>query len=296
MQPNLYVPLSDRALLKISGKDSYSFLQGLVTNNVEKVTETQSIYALMLTPQGKYLYDFFISYADNSLWVDCSATYKEAILKKLSLYRLRSDVVIEDISDSFEVVALLGDKAFEFYDEVKPGIAKKFCKGVAYIDPRSEKIYCRSFIERENNYQSFISHDFMLGQREDYDYCRLSQGIPDGELDILSEKNFPLDFWMDHFHAIDYEKGCYVGQEVTARVHHKGSVRKKPYILHFESAPQVSEEKVILNQDGKKIGVIGSVCDKIGLGLCDREASEKSGYQGNVGSCSVRIEEIPQLN
>lgn len=276
LENNYYIPLEHRSIIRISGKDRVSFLQGLVSNDVSKVAENNSIYALMLTPQGKYLYDFFISERENSLWIDCSKFHKSSIIKKLSMYKLRSDVSIDDVSSEFEVVALLGNKIFEFFDRNSAGFARQFCKGVAYIDPRSELLYARSFIERENNYQSFICHDLSLSEYDNYEILRINSGVPDGDNDMVSTESFPLDFAMDSFNAIDYKKGCYVGQEVTARVHYRGKVRKKPYSIELSEEIIDGKGKVIIDQDNKKVGLLCGVVRNKAIALLSIESAAES--------------------
>jgi len=236
MTQNLYIPLNNRAVISITGADKKTFLQGIITNDINKLDEKNSIYALMLTPQGKFLYDFFISEREDLIFIDCAADKISEIRKKLSLYKLRSDVKIEDASETYEVVALIGDGVYKAVEDSTAGYTRKFCKGVAYIDPRSKNMFARSVIERENNYQSFIAYEFEKGELTAYEDVRIGEKIPEGGVDIIYGQDFPLDFGLDKIGAIDYKKGCYVGQEVTARVYHRGKIRKQLYLAKCPSA------------------------------------------------------------
>lgn len=221
MSGNKYVPLKNRAVIKITGSDREKFLQGIVSNDVRKINDYTAIYTLLLTPQGKFLYDFFISQREGAYFADVNLAKKDEIIKKLSMYKLRSDVQISDVSAEFEVVALLGDKVFAEITNPEMGKARKFCKGLVYIDPRTEKLFARSFIERENKYQSFISHEFVEGGEDEYNDLLKNTGVPSGDNDLVSGQSFPHKFEMDKWNSISYTKGCYVGQEVTTRVHHR---------------------------------------------------------------------------
>jgi folate-binding protein YgfZ len=276
MTNNLYIPLQNRAVIAISGNDAETFLQGLITNDIKKVSKHKAIYALMLTPQGKFLYDFFILQIEDKYMLDCSLESLPQIIKKLSMYKLRSDVNIEDVSDKYEVVALIGDKVFEAVEHKNTGDVKQFCKGAAYIDPRTEKIFARAVIERENEYQSFKAYDFSEGEFEDYEFARINAIVPSGDSDLESEGSFPLDFGMNELNAIDYNKGCYVGQEVTARVHHKGTLRKKIYLLQTnDESPFPASETEIKIAD-EKAGKRLSATKNVALAILKQEIVEKN--------------------
>lgn len=287
MTNNLYIPLKSRAVISISGADAEKFLQGLISNDITKITAENSIYALMLTPQGKFLYDFFISRKDDVYLLDCRVDILPAIIKKLSMYKLRSDVKIDDLSAEYEVVAILGDKVFaEFEGDNSLGKTKKFCKGVAYIDPRSEKLFARAVIEKENQYAALKSHEYAEGSCSDYENLRIKSAIPDSS-DMEMDKAYPLQFGMDDLNAIDYKKGCYVGQEVTARTHYRGNVRKNVYMVEAKS--QLPAIGSAIMADGQNIGELLSSCGNIGLALLKIENVEKSFNKCSVGELEISL-------
>ncbi len=287
MTNNLYIPLKQRAVIQISGKDANKFLQGLITNDINNVDDSNVIYALMLTPQGKFLYDFFIAQREGVFLIDCLKERLSEIVKKLNMYKLRSDVLIEDVSEKYEVVALVGDKVFEIIEGEGKNV-RQFCKGVAYIDPRCNKVFARSFIEAENAYQSFKAFNFELGDFDDYEFERIKACIPEGGVDLQSEKSFPHDFAMDELNAIDYNKGCYVGQEVTARVHHKGSVRKKLYVLESEEGNKLQFGQVVKVGE-EKIGAVLSSIKNISLGILIHEKVEKNNFVCNINEMKINV-------
>ena len=218
--------LNNRTVIKVSGEDRLTFLQGLVTNDV--LNKNDIVYALMLNPQGRFLYDFFIFYHNEYLLLDCQASKIDEIVKKLNMYKLRSNVVIENVSDQYQILA-----SFQTATSFLP-------------DPRSQEIGYRACVS--NNYDS--SNDL-----EEYELKRISLLIPDADKDLFFDKSFPLQYGMDKFNAIDFEKGCYVGQEVTARTHHRGVVRKEVQIKVLAPNTKVEKGDPIM-VDNKKIGIL----------------------------------------
>ncbi len=232
---NIYIPLN-RSVIGISGEDSTKLLQGIISNDIEKVTEKKAIYTFQLTPQGKYLFDFFISLKDGQYLIDIAERQRDEFLKKLKMYKLRSKVEIIDLSTQMEVVSLIGDKVFQKIGEDEDsGSVHEFCKGHAFLDPRSNLMYARAIIGRDNNYQAFQSQEFMLAEVKEYNKLRIENNIPEGEFDLVQDKSYPLQFKMINLNAVDFKKGCYVGQEVTARTYHRGVVRKQVFSLACDS-------------------------------------------------------------
>mgnify|MGYP002784354077 CR=1 FL=1 len=272
-----YIPLDNRAILTLKGDDARSFLQGIITNDINKVNSTQSIYTCLLTPQGKFLYDFFIAELNGDLIIDCEKSRKDELVKKLMMYRLRSKVSIEDISDKFQIAALVGENVLKQDGLVSnsPGKTISFCKGVAFIDPRTDKMFARSVIERSNDYKSFEAKGFVLGSIEDYEYLRIANAVPNGIDDMLPDKSFPLHNRMDELNAIDFKKGCYVGQEVTARSKHRGNIRKSLFVIsESESAfPEIGSALTVNN--GKTAGNILSRAKDKALAILDKDVLQE---------------------
>lgn len=215
--------LENRAVIKISGEDAKSFLQGLITNDVEKAVGEQAVYSAMLTPQGKYLFDFFIyDSGDGSLLVDCEAARKDEFIKKLKMYKLRAKVEIEDLPD------------WKVYADDEQGVA----------DPRLDGVLGKRLLTSDPQ-----SED---GEFSEYETVRIENVIPDST-DFIPEKSFILQYRFEDLGGVDYQKGCYVGQEVTARTHYKGTIRKSLFKVESESLPAFGdayEGGVMLNSVG----------------------------------------------
>ena len=232
MSLNIHVPLADRGVVSVSGEDARSFLQGLITNDIEKVSETTTIYAALLTPQGKFLFDFFIVEYKERLLLDCEAARIPDLVKRLTMYRLRAKVEIAGESKAFSVGATLSTEESETAGE--RGAANIRFDGVSYIDPRHAGLGERTIrlIEYED---TFPADEAVLAKnRATYEAKRISLGIPKSGTDLIPEKTLPLEAGFDELNGVDFEKGCYVGQEVTARMKHRGLVKKRMFPVTFE--------------------------------------------------------------
>ena len=273
---NIYIPL-DRAVIKVSGDDASKLLQGIISNDIEKVSANKAIYTYQLTPQGKYLFDYFISQTDSKNYlIDIASIYKEDFLKRLKMYKLRSKVTIEDKSEDLEVASLIGPKVAEkIGEDAELGSVHEFCKGHAFIDPRNKVMDARAIIARDNEYQAFHAQEFELSDIQEYHKLRIENNIPEGEFDLTQDKSYPLQFRMREISGVNFEKGCYVGQEVTARTHHTGVVRKQTYIIKAEQGINVQKgEEIII--EGRKLGQFLSSIGNTALALLGVEFVEKN--------------------
>ncbi len=237
--------LNNRSVIKIIGRDASAFLQGLVSNDVNKCANDSFLYAMLLSPQGRFLYDFFIIKIDEGFLVDCPKKYLTEIISKLNLYKLRQEIEIVDLSSTHKVFA--SDKPLKGF----------------FIDPRSAEMGYRA-----------ISFEGCAVDTEimEYDKFRIKKLIPDAEKDFFYNKSFPLEYGANNLNAVDYKKGCYVGQEVTARTNYRGVVRKRLY--RFEAGEFVKSGNEIL-ANGEKIGVALGMEGNFGLCLLNIEDYEK---------------------
>ncbi len=237
MQNN--IPIKDRAVLTLSGTDRKKFLQGLITNNIEKIAENSALYAALLTPQGKYLHDFFISEVDDTLFLDCERDRLPDLLRRLMMYKLRADVEITDCSEKYSVFATAN----------KPTNAV-----ISYPDPRCSEMGYRSIqmasVGKPDNH---------------YDLLRLKLGLPDGSLDFDVDRTLILEGNLEELNGVDFEKGCYVGQEVTARMKHRASLKKRLLPVILDGALPVRGTE-ITDENGRKIGDIRSGRDNMAIG------------------------------
>ncbi|MBU6297309.1 MAG: folate-binding protein YgfZ [Alphaproteobacteria bacterium] len=218
--------LTDRAVIALTGPEARPFLQGLVTNDVKDVSPGRAAYAALLTPQGKILFDFLIAAGDDELLIDCRHEAREALIKRLSMYRLRSKV---DISRRDDI-----------------GVFTGLNSGVT--DPRLQALGGRALMPK---------HEPAQDGAQDYLAKRLELGVPEG-IDFGSDQMFALDANLDELHAISYEKGCYVGQELTARMKYRGKDRKRLLTITTKDGSPLPASGIAVTADGRDVGVISS--------------------------------------
>ncbi len=211
--------LDDRAVLALGGAEARDFLQGLITNDMDACREGGAIYAALLTPQGKILSDFFIiPEVEDRLLIDCAASRAADLLKRLKLYRLRANVLIA-LRPELAVAALWGeDDAGKIFHEI-----------VRFADPRHPALGQRMIAERDVLARAVSA----VMQRGDYHAHRLSLGIPDST-DLAPDTVFALDAGLEELNGVSFRKGCYIGQEVTARMKHRASARRRFLIAEVE--------------------------------------------------------------
>jgi folate-binding protein YgfZ len=196
--------LDDRAVIALSGPEARGFLQGLITNDVERLKPGVGLYAALLTPQGKILYDFFVVEGDGAILLDVHADTAAALAKRLTFYRLRAKVEIQ-LRDQLAVLASWDGEQTKY--------------AINYADPRLTQMGMRSIGAKAEMPSDVFS-------TEAYHKRRKALGVPEAQ-DFGQDKIFALDADLDELHAVDFEKGCYVGQEQTARMKHRGTARKR---------------------------------------------------------------------
>jgi len=228
--------LTHRGVLEIQGEDKAAFLQGLISNDIHAVTPEQAIYATFLSAQGRFLYDFFIMEKEGSYFLDTETERIEAFTKKLSLYKLRSDVILT-LRPDLKVFVMWGEGvAPSLHLPEKVGSAEH---GV-FMDPRLLELGARSIGE-------ISTTDFQLATPRDYDLHRLTLGIPEGGKDLVPEKSIPLECGFDELNAISWTKGCYMGQELTARTKYRGLVRKRLFPVKIKGPAPLEGREIFLN-------------------------------------------------
>ncbi len=248
--------LQDRAILSISGADKLVFLQGLLTNDVHKLTH-HPIYSLMLTPQGKFLYDFYLILHGDEILLDCAAEKYDEICKKFSMYKLRSDVLVNQVRDQYEILAIYGEGVTHINDSL------------VFVDPRYSLLGSRAIVKKDSAKEFLKKHNLLSMQN--YTKLIYDLSIPLPHIDMISQESFPLEFGMDFLNAISFDKGCYVGQELTARTKHRGVVRKKIYKIIAQSDLSKVKCGAEIMVDQNKIGKFCSAFNEIGKALIREE-------------------------
>jgi len=231
---NNLIALETRAILEISGIDRKKFLQGLITNDVNLASKEQLIYSAMLNSVGRFLYDFFIFDDGEKLFLDCQKSRRDEILKKFSFYKLKSQIQIQENNE------------LQIYFCREKNIDKNVFQ---FSDPRCQNFGYRIY--------SQISKKLKTAPDEtDYNFWRILNKIAEGENDLTYEKSIIAEFNFDNLNAINYQKGCYIGQELTARTHYMGQVRKKIFHIKIITQSNKVEKNCEISCAGKNVGVV----------------------------------------
>jgi folate-binding protein YgfZ len=264
----------DRAVIAIAGEDRAAFLQGLISNDTAKISDSRAIYATLLTAQGRFLFDLFIVEREGRYLVDCTAARRAELVKRLSMYRLRSKVTISDAAADWCPAVLFGAGAIAAAGlSAEAGRAASFSGGIAYVDPRLADLGMRLMLPRASGSEPLAA----LQAVEDadgaaYHRLRISLGVPDAERDLTPEKSILLENGFEELNAIDWDKGCYMGQELTARTRYRGLVRKRLMPVRIDGpAPAPGTPLLLGDQEmGEMRGV--SADGTVGLAMVRLEA------------------------
>ena len=224
---NVYI-LDDRAILYLNGEDTKEFLQNLISNDINKVNHSNSCFSSLLSPQGKFLYEFIIIKHKSGYLIDCEKPQADGLFKQLSTYKLRSKVEILNLSNEF-VVAAFSHEKFLTFDESKdvPGFTLKYREDPIFLDPRNKQLGARLIINLEKLYLSLKKldlHDSNMGEYYSFSH---KLGIVPKDLNKLQNKLFGIECNYEELNGIDFKKGCYVGQENTARIKLKNKLSKR---------------------------------------------------------------------
>ncbi len=252
MKKNDVYILEDRGLLYLNGDDVKEFLQNIITNNIEKVTNDMSCFSALLTPQGKYLFDFLIIKHKAGYFLDCEKKNIDQLYKQLNLYKLRSKVEILNLSNEF-VVAALSKEKFLTLDNSKDqeGWTIKFREDPIFLDPRSKNLGARLIINLEKLYLSLKKLELKTANVEDYYRHSHELGISQIDNQNLQNKIFGIECNFEELNGIDFKKGCYVGQENTTRIKLKEKLNNRLFAIKVLEG-KINSEEIIL--EDKEIG------------------------------------------
>src|SRR6202167_681407 len=264
-----YALLDGRGVLEVAGADRVASLQGLVSNDATKAGPARTVFAALLTAQGKYLHDFFIVALGDALYLDCEGARLADLKKRLTLYKLRSKVTIEDASGRYLVAAAWGNGVVARLGLDAAGAAKSFAGGLAYADPRLDTLGARFLIPR-GNASEIAALGFARSDASAYDRHRLALGVPDGSRDLEVEKSILLENGFEELNGVDFSKGCYMGQELTARTKYRALIRKR--LLPVTVEGKLPAPGTAIMAGGDEVGELRSGTDGMALAMLKLDA------------------------
>ena len=241
--------LEDRGILYINGSDAKDFLQNIITNDINKVNETNSCFASLLTPQGKFLFAFIITKHKSGYFLDCENSQADSLLKQLNIYKLRSKVEIMNLSNEF-VIAILEREKFLNLEGAKdvPGNTIKYREDSILLDPRNKNLGARLIINLEKLYLSLKKLELKDSPVDEYYKLSHNLGIPQKDMNDLQNKLFGIECNFEELNGIDFKKGCYVGQENTARIKLKNKLSKRLLPIDLIEG-ELNKDDVIYNKN-----------------------------------------------
>jgi folate-binding protein YgfZ len=274
--------LEERGILAVSGPDRRLFLQGLVSNDVEKLATAElpgrAVYAALLTAQGKYLHDFIMVELEETIWLDAEAARLGDLRRRLSLYRLRAKVEIAERPE-LAVAAAFGEGSFALLGlQGEPGEVRPLEEGIVLADPRLGALGARAILPRDRLRPALAGCGLRDADFAAWDCHRLLLGIPDGSRDLVPDKSILLEAGFDELHGVDWQKGCYVGQELTARTKYRALIKKRLLPVAIDGPLPAPGTPVMLG--AHEAGEMRSAADGIGLALLRLELLDAAALEG----------------
>lgn len=270
------VALVDRGLVRVTGPDAVDFLQNLVTNDVTGASERQAVFAALLTPQGKINYEFFIIRHGDGFLLETGRGCVDELVKRLTLYKMRADVTVEDLSDG-HMMFWLDEAPANDEDAV-----------AVYPDPRVEGLGYRAVVAIYQT-DSFCAR-FESSDVDHYHAARVEFGVPEGGYDYAYGDTFPHEAGYDLLDGVDFKKGCYVGQEVVSRMQHRGTARKRIVIVRpSDAAAGLPDPGAEIRTATSFIGPLGSTFNGRGLALVRLDRAAKALANGD----EMKAEAVP---
>jgi len=273
--------LPDRGVVKVAGDDARRFLNGLATNDINRLAPGAACYAALLTPQGKIIADFIVAEAaaadGGGFFLDCPRTLAPALVQKLNFYKLRARVICEDLSEVLGVMAVWDGKGTTGY-------------GLCYPDPRLAALGLRVMLPPHLVAEAAAELDASLADPAAYEAHRIALGVPRGGEDFSYGDAFPHEADMDQLAGVDFDKGCYVGQEVVSRVEHRNRARSRIVPIAYDVAAPAAGTAVMAGD--KQVGTLGSTAQGRGLALLrlDRVAdAQAAGTPLTAGDVTLRM-------
>jgi len=273
--------LPDRGVVKVAGDDARRFLNGLASNDISKVAPGQARFAALLTPQGKIIVDFIAAEAEpddgGGFFLDCPRALSSLLVEKLNFYKLRAKITVEDLSPALGVMAVWAGAALSE-------------DGLSYADPRLPALGTRTILPPQLAAEAAAELGAALTDEAAYDAHRIALGVPRGGMDFIYGDTFPHEADMDQLAGVDFEKGCYVGQEVVSRVEHRSSARSRILPIAYDDYAPIQGLPVLVGE--KQAGTLGSTAKGRGLALLrlDRVADAlAAGAPLTAGGIAIRV-------
>ncbi len=260
-QDNCFFEEKYSSIIKVTGPDKFSFLQGIISNDIEILKTKLSLYAAILTPQGKYLSDFFLSIYQDNILIEIKSKNLDLVIKKLSMFKLRSNVSFEVITN-FKIY-LLNESSVKIFEKEKN---KKI-----FNDPRFKNLFHRVYVFGKHKMSNLENSGFSPLKQDEYHSLRLLNSIPDFTLDAISNKSLLMEMRFDRLNGISWNKGCYLGQEITARMYYRKITKRQLYQVKIKFNTFI-DDKILL--DGVEIGFITSYDEENGLAYISNNVLE----------------------
>jgi hypothetical protein len=273
--------LPDRGVVKVAGDDARRFLNGLATNDMDKVGPGHAIFTALLTPQGKIIVDFIAAEAElddgGGFFLDCPRALAGALVEKLNFYKLRAKITVEDLSQALGVMAVWDGAGLSDF-------------GLSYADPRLPALGARTILPSDLAAEAAADLGAILTDADAYDAHRIALGVPRGGMDFAYGGTFPHEADMDQLAGVDFEKGCYIGQEVVSRVEHRSSARSRILPIGYDAFAPSSGLAVMAGE--KQAGTLGSTAKGRGLALLRLDRVEDALANGtplNAGGIAIHV-------
>ena len=260
-QDNCFFEEKFSSIIKVKGPDKFSFLQGIISNDTEILKTKLSLYAAILTPQGKFLSDFILSIYEDNILIELKSENLDLVMKKLSIFKLRSNVTFEVLND-FKIY-LLNKNSLEIFKKIK-------FKNT-FSDPRFNNLFYRVYIFGKQKVTNLENNDFYLLKQEEYQSLRLLHAIPDFSIDAISNKSLLMEMRFNCLNGISWDKGCYLGQEITARMYYRKITKKQISQVKIKFKTFINQ-KILLN--GSEVGFLTSYDKKNGLAYISKNILE----------------------
>ena len=245
MEKNEVITLEDRGFIQVTGLEAKDFLQNIVTNDIEKVTNNSTVFSSILTPQGKYLFEFFVLKLKDSYLLECEKKSSAEIIKLLNFYKLRSKVDFIDLSEKYVAAVVSLEKFKEMNgSDLSKGNTTSYGDDPVYIDPRNDKLGAKIISKLENIHLTIKKLNLKISDKKNYYNKSFELGIPQIDLNKLKDKIFGIENNLDELNGIDFKKGCYIGQENTSRIKLRNKLRRRILAIQKISG-EISENDVI---------------------------------------------------